>query len=153
MPNAGIAERSEVISTLGECLPKILWEFEYTKVTLLKIFCFLENTYGKLRGVGEKKTKKLAKLFSFSRFSRNNSQKINNDYNRIYQVIKHWSNVQEHFILGYTDKINKVYKALCFPLNSFCSINEAFGILQKLQLQLHPVRSDFDTFYSSSALV
>ena len=32
---------------------------------------------------------------------------------------------------------------------SFCSIEEAFGILHKLQLHL-PVRSDFDTFNSNS---
>ena len=36
MPDAGLAERSEVISTLGECLPGILGDFECTEVILLK---------------------------------------------------------------------------------------------------------------------
>ena len=111
-----------------------------------------------MRGVGEKETKKLAKPCSFSRFSRNNSQKINNDYNRINHVIKHWPNAQEYFILGGLDKINKFTRHSCFyrfsatfPLNSFCYIKEAFGILLNLQLHL-PVRSDFDIYNSSSAL-
>ena len=36
MPDAGLTERSEVISTLGECIPRILGDFEYTEVILLK---------------------------------------------------------------------------------------------------------------------
>ena len=36
MSDAGLAKRSEVISTLGECLPRILGDFECTEVTLSK---------------------------------------------------------------------------------------------------------------------
>ena len=36
MPDAGLAERSEAISTLGECPPRILEDFECTEVILLK---------------------------------------------------------------------------------------------------------------------
>ena len=36
MPDAGLAERSEVISTLGECHARILGDFECTEVILLK---------------------------------------------------------------------------------------------------------------------
>ena len=36
MPDAGLAERPEVISTLGKCLPRILGDFECTEVILLK---------------------------------------------------------------------------------------------------------------------
>ena len=36
MPDAGLAERSEVISTLGECLPKILGDFECTEIIVLR---------------------------------------------------------------------------------------------------------------------
>ena len=36
MPDAGLAGRSEVISTLGECHPRLLADFECTEVILLK---------------------------------------------------------------------------------------------------------------------
>ena len=36
MPDAGLAERSEVISTLRECLPGILGDFECTEFIFLK---------------------------------------------------------------------------------------------------------------------
>ena len=36
MPDAGLAERLEVVSTLRECLPRILVDFECTEVILLK---------------------------------------------------------------------------------------------------------------------
>ena len=36
MPDTGLAERSEAISTLGECPPRILGDFECTEVILLK---------------------------------------------------------------------------------------------------------------------
>ena len=36
MPDAGLAERIEVISTLGECLSRIFGDFECTEVILLK---------------------------------------------------------------------------------------------------------------------
>ena len=36
MPDAGLGERLEVISTLGECLLRILGDFECTEVISLK---------------------------------------------------------------------------------------------------------------------
>ena len=36
MPDAGLSERLEVISTLGECLPRILGDFKCTEVILFK---------------------------------------------------------------------------------------------------------------------
>ena len=36
MPEAGLSERFEVISTLGECLPRTLGDFKCTEVILFK---------------------------------------------------------------------------------------------------------------------